>query len=100
MSQLLKSTEITDSFLFAAVPGIATNVLYAAVKLLGFSLGGIIQGSAAAWFQSLFLKGTIGKGTLFSILQKIGAIGILSLHAIFIVFTGITISCYLYKKLQ
>lgn len=68
--------------------------------MLGFNLGGILEGSTAAWFQSIFLKGTIGKGTIFSILQKFGAVGILQPPGIITLYISMMICFFLYKKLQ
>ena len=46
-------------------------------KLAGFGSIGIAAGSLAAWIQSTFFGGLILKGSLFALLQSIGATGMI-----------------------
>lgn len=54
------------------------------INVLGFKAAGIVSGSFGSWFMSLY-GGTINSGSLISILQSIGAVG---LSKIGIIFTG------------
>jgi hypothetical protein len=49
------------------------TMLSSMIPLFGFSAGGVVKGSIAALIHSLI--GSVGKGTLFSILQSIGVSG-------------------------
>lgn len=56
--------------------GVAVPLVFTAgVWMMGFGSLGVIGGSFAAWWQSL-LGGTIVRGSLFSVLQSIGAAGL------------------------
>ncbi|EXX68851.1 uncharacterized protein OCT59_006308 [Rhizophagus irregularis] len=54
---------------------VAPFILTAIIRGLGFGLGGIAAHSFGSWFMSLY-RGTIARGSVVSILQSIGAVGL------------------------
>ncbi|CAE6511380.1 unnamed protein product [Rhizoctonia solani] len=62
---------------WAAIGGLVVTVGVAATPLLGFGAGGVAAGSLAAAIQSAFYGAAVPAGSLFAILQSIGATGVI-----------------------
>lgn len=76
--------EIYTKILFGALVGaiigyfIAPVMIFIGLTLLGFTVFGVLFGSIAAWIMSLY-GGSIAAGSIVSILQSMGALGLLNL---------------------
>lgn len=66
---------------FAAVGATGVVAVPAILALLGFTPTGILAGSWAAWWMSLY-GGKVAAGSLFSALQAVGATGAMKLTGI------------------
>ncbi|EUC53487.1 interferon-induced 6-16 family protein [Rhizoctonia solani AG-3 Rhs1AP] len=62
---------------WAAIGGLVVTVGVAATPLLGFGAGGVAAGSLAALIQSAIYGAAVPAGSLFALLQSIGATGVL-----------------------
>lgn len=48
----------------------------AIISFMGFTSAGVASGSVAAGVQSAIYGGTVGTGSIFAILQSVGAVGL------------------------
>ncbi|CUA70982.1 hypothetical protein RSOLAG22IIIB_09260 [Rhizoctonia solani] len=72
-----KRTLITAAKYAAVGAAITTTVVWIAPPLLGFTASGVAANSIAAAIQSIYYGGFVPAGSLFAILQSIGATGTL-----------------------
>lgn len=77
--------EITISGFFGLIIGfyLLPFIIIICLLILGFSPTGIVLGSIASWIMSLY-GGSIAAGSLFSILQSMGALGYVGLLGTFV----------------
>lgn len=47
-----------------------------ALRVLGFTVGGVAAGSVAAAIQSFFYGGSVAAGSAFALAQSVGAVGV------------------------
>ncbi|KAL8277706.1 hypothetical protein RQP46_009828 [Phenoliferia psychrophenolica] len=71
----LKRWQKITLLVLAAAIGITIACTPLILPAIGFGAGGIVAGSVAAGIQAGFLGGAVPAGSLFALLQSIGALG-------------------------